>query len=203
VTVYHLGEQSDLQYLVLEFVEGWSLEKMLSSGIPQDRRSTVSILSQVACALDYAHGYGIVHRDVKPANILVRRDGTAKITDFGIARISSQTITKSGFSMGTPAYMAPEQIMSARVTGQADQFSLAVITYQMLSGRRPFIAETDPALIFEITSREPPPEPKSREHLLAQPPGVAMRGMCVPRPETRQDLGQLYLAIGKPPLEPS
>jgi serine/threonine-protein kinase len=81
---------------------------------------------------------------VKPANILVRRDGKVKLTDFGIARISSQTVTSTGFSMGTPAYMAPEQIMSARVSGQADQFSLAVVAYQMLSGRRPFIADTDP-----------------------------------------------------------
>jgi len=157
VTVYHLGEQSDLQYLVLELVEGWSLEKALSNGIPQDRRVAISILSQVARALDYAHGEGIVHRDVKPANILVRPDGKAKITDFGIARISSQTVTKTGFSMGTPAYMAPEQIMSARVSGQADQFSLAVIAYQMLSGRRPFIADTDPGLIFKIVSEEARP----------------------------------------------
>lgn len=157
VTVYHLGEQNDLQYLVLELVDGWSLEKALSNGIPQDRTLSASILSQVANALDYAHGKGIVHRDVKPANILVRRDGIVKLTDFGIARISSQTITKTGFSMGTPAYMAPEQIMSARVDGRADQFSLAVIAYQMLSGRRPFIADSDPGLIFRITSEEPQP----------------------------------------------
>jgi serine/threonine-protein kinase len=154
VTVHHLGEQGDLQYLVLELVDGWSLEKALSNGIPQDPRVSISILSQVADALDYAHGQGIVHRDVKPANILVRPDGKVKITDFGIARISSQTVTKTGFSMGTPAYMAPEQIMSARVSGQADQFSLAVIAYQMLSGRRPFSADTDPALIFKIVSEE-------------------------------------------------
>ena len=152
VTVYHLGEQGDLQYLVLELVNGWSLEKALSNGIPQDRGTSISVLSQVAGALDYAHGEGIVHRDVKPANILVSRDGKAKIADFGIARISSQTITKTGATMGTPAYMAPEQIMSARVNGLADQFSLAVIAYQMLSGRRPFIAETDPGLMFKIVS---------------------------------------------------
>jgi serine/threonine-protein kinase len=119
-----------------------------------------------------------VHRDVKPANILVRRDGTAKITDFGIARISSQTITKSGFSMGTPAYMAPEQIMSARVTGQADQFSLAVMAYQMLSGRRPFVAETDPALIFEITSREPQPLHELDRSFSARTSDVLKKGLA-------------------------
>jgi len=157
VTVYHLGEQSDVQYLVLELVDGWSLENALSNGIPQNRGVSISILSQVAGALDYAHCQGIVHRDVKPANILVRSDGTAKITDFGIARISSQTVTRTGFSMGTPAYMAPEQIMSARVSGRADQFSLAVVAYQMLSGRRPFIADSDPGLIFKIVSEEAQP----------------------------------------------
>ncbi|SPE39576.1 putative Calcium/calmodulin-dependent protein kinase [Candidatus Sulfopaludibacter sp. SbA3] len=155
VTVHQLGEQGDLQYLVLELVDGQSLEKTLADGQRQDRGIAVSILTQVAGALDYAHGEGIVHRDVKPANILVRADGKVKITDFGIARISSQTVTRSGLSMGTPAYMAPEQIMSARVNGQADQFSLAVIAYQMLSGRRPFIAETEPGLIFKIVSEEP------------------------------------------------
>lgn len=157
VTVYHLGEQSDLQYLALELVEGWSLEKALSNGIPQDRRATVAILSQVAAALDYAHGEGIVHRDMKPANILVRPDGKVKLTDFGIARISSQTITQTGSSMGTPAYMAPEQIVSGRVDGRADQFFLAVIAYQMLCGRRPFVAENDPGLMFKIASEEAPP----------------------------------------------
>jgi TonB family protein len=154
VAVFHLGEQGDTQYLVLELVEGSSLEKTLAEGQPRDRKMSISMLSQVAGALDYAHGEGIVHRDVKPANILVSPDGKAKITDFGIARISSQTVTKTGFSMGTPAYMAPEQIMSARVNGQADQFSLAVIAYQMLAGRRPFIADTDPGLIFKIVSEE-------------------------------------------------
>ncbi len=138
VAVHHLGEQDDLQYIVLELVEGASLEKILSDGRPEERGSTVALLQQMADALDYAHSQGVVHRDVKPANILVRQDGRVKLTDFGIARISSQTVTKTGFTMGTPAYMAPEQILSARVGGRADQFSLAVIAYQMLSGQRPF-----------------------------------------------------------------
>lgn len=157
VTVHQLSEQADLQYLVLELVEGWSLEKALSDGTPLDRNRSISILSQVADALDYAHGEGVVHRDVKPANILIRPDGKVKITDFGIARISCQTVTRTGFTMGTPAYMAPEQIMSARVNGRADQFSLAAIAYQMLSGRRPFVAETDPGLILKIVSEEAQP----------------------------------------------
>jgi serine/threonine protein kinase len=111
----------------------------------------------MADALDYAHSEGIVHRDVKPANILVRPDGKAKITDFGIARIASQPVTRTGFTFGTPSYMSPEQIMTAKVSGKADQFSLGVIVYQMLSGKRPFAADTDTALMFQIREAQPPP----------------------------------------------
>jgi serine/threonine-protein kinase len=146
VTVYHLGEEGDLQYLVLELVNGTSLEKTLLSGQPQDPKTAVSILTQAADALDYAHGEGIVHRDVKPANILVCPDGKAKITDFGIARMASQTVTRTRFTFGTPVYMSPEQIMTATVSGKADQYSLGVIAYQMLSGRKLFAADTGPAL---------------------------------------------------------
>ena len=155
VTVYHLGEEGDLQYLVLELVNGTSLEKTLSDGQPQDPKTATSIIAQVADALDYAHSEGIVHRDVKPANILVRPDGKAKITDFGIARIESHTVTRTGFTFGTPAYMSPEQIMTAKVSGQADQYSLGVIAYQMLSGKKPFDADTGPSLMFQIMETQP------------------------------------------------
>ncbi len=129
---------------------------MLSNGQPLDQQTAVSILTQVADALDYAHSEGIVHRDVKPANILVRPDGKAKITDFGIARITSHTVTRTGFTLGTPAYMSPEQIMTAKVSGQADQYSLGVLAYQMLSGKTPFAAETGSALMLQILMEEAP-----------------------------------------------
>ncbi|HTS24246.1 MAG TPA: bifunctional serine/threonine-protein kinase/formylglycine-generating enzyme family protein [Bryobacteraceae bacterium] len=156
VTVFQLAEEGGAQYLVLELVSGPSLEKALAAGQPLDSRLAISILGQVADALDYAHGEGVVHRDVKPANILVRSDGRAKITDFGIARIASQSVTRTGFTFGTPAYMAPEQIESAKVTGLADQYSLAVIAYQMLSGKRPFVADTGPSLMYQILQAKPP-----------------------------------------------
>ena len=157
VTVYHLGEHDSLPYIVLELVKGPSLEESLGHNQPQDPKVTISVLSQVADALDYAHGEGIVHRDIKPANILVRLDGKVKITDFGIARIVSETITASGVSMGTPAYMAPEQIMSGKVSGASDQFSLGVIAYRMLSGEKPFKAGSLQALMMKIVSENPPP----------------------------------------------
>jgi serine/threonine-protein kinase len=155
VTVYQLAEEGGVQYLVTELVQGSSLEKTLSDGQPQDHRAAVCVLTQVADALDYAHAKGIVHRDVTPANILVRPDGVAKITDFGIARIASQRVTRTGVTFGTLKYMSPEQINTAQVSGQADQYSLGVIAYQMLSGKRPFSADRDIALMFQIMWEEP------------------------------------------------
>ena len=157
VTIYQLGDDGDTQYLVLELVNGCSLEKTLSDRKPQDPKMAVSIIAQVADALDYAHGEGIVHRDVKPANLMVRPDGRIKITDFGIARIVSQTVTKTGSFIGTVAYMSPEQIMSAKVDGKADQFSLGVIAYQMLGGGMPFTGDTIPALMHQIMNVAPWP----------------------------------------------
>ena len=157
VTIYQLGEDNGIHYLVLELVDGRSLAQMLSTRLPFPSDAALPILTQIADALDYAHSRGIVHRDVKPANILIGPDGRAKITDFGIARISSQTVTRTGATMGTPAYMAPEQLLSSKVDGRADQFSLAVIAYQMLSGHLPFVAETDPALMLKIVRDEAAP----------------------------------------------
>lgn len=157
VTVYQLGDHDDIVYVAMEFVEGRSLEKIMSAGVQLEPPRIISILRQIAAALDYAHAAGIVHRDIKPANILVRRDGSAKVSDFGIAKIASQKFTQTGMVLGTPAYMSPEQIMAAQVDGRADQFSLAVMAFQMLSGRQPFRAESSAGLLIQIVQNEPPP----------------------------------------------
>jgi len=157
VTIHDFGDDGGSQYLVMELVSGSSLDKMLADCRPQAPKTAFSIIAQVAEALDYAHGEGIVHRDVKPANILVRPDGKVKITDFGIARIASQTVTKTGSILGSPAYMSPDHIMSAnKLNGRADQFSLGVIAYQMLSGKMPFAADNGHALMFQIVSAPAP-----------------------------------------------
>jgi serine/threonine protein kinase len=155
VTVYQLGEHEETVYIVMEFVEGLSLDTILKSGPMRDVREATRLLGQIAEALDYAHSMGIVHRDIKPANILVRQNGKAKLTDFGIAKICSQNITQTGAAMGTPEYMAPEQIMGLHVDGRADQFSLAVMSFFMLSGRKPFEAATANALIVQIVQADP------------------------------------------------
>jgi len=157
VTVYQLGEHEDVVFVAMELVEGRSLDEILTSGAVFGTGVIFSILRQVAAALDHAHSLGIVHRDVKPANVLVRSDGGVKISDFGIAKIASQKFTQSGMVLGTPAYMAPEQIMAARIDGRADQFSLAVMAFLMLSGQPPFRAESSAGLLIQIVQTEPPP----------------------------------------------
>ncbi len=114
-------------------------------------------MRQTATALDYAHQKGIVHRDIKPANILIHERTHAKITDFGVAKIMSQQMTQSGVMMGTPNYMSPEQVQGHAVDGRADQFSLAVIAYEMLTGEKPFLADQLPALLFRIVREDPVP----------------------------------------------
>jgi RNA polymerase sigma factor (TIGR02999 family) len=154
VTFHEIGEERGFLYLVMEYVIGVSLETLLKDG-PIEPPAALSLLKQIAGALDYAHSKGVVHRDVKPANILIQSDGQAKLTDFGTAHIQSQTITKTGTTMGTPAYMAPEQILVSGVDGKTDQFSLASSAYETLAGRKPFEAPTHAALFHKIVNQEP------------------------------------------------
>ena len=157
VTIYDIAEQDGLAYIFMEFVNGPPFEKMLRVEQAPDKETLLSIFRQTAAALDYAHKKGIVHRDIKPANIMIHEDGTAKITDFGVAKIMSQQMTLSGTMMGTPSYMSPEQVQSTPITGRADQFSLAVIVYEALTGEKPFAAEYMPTLLYKIVREDPVP----------------------------------------------
>jgi serine/threonine-protein kinase len=158
VTVYDVGEEGDVTYIAMEFVNGSSLEKLLLAPQPPDSQRVLTILQQTAAALDFAHKKGIVHRDVKPANIMLDEDGTAKIADFGVAKIAqSQQMTQTGMVLGTPNYMSPEQVQGKPVDGHADQFSLGVAAYEMLTGEKPFAAETLTTVLYKIVSEDPLP----------------------------------------------
>jgi len=157
VTIYDISEENGLAYIYMEFVDGPPLEKILNSSEPLLPDGLLSILRQIALALDYAHKKGIVHRDIKPANILIHESTLAKITDFGVAKILSQQMTQSGVMMGTPNYMSPEQVQGHAVDGRADQFSLAVIAYEVLTGEKPFVADHLPSLLYRIVREEPVP----------------------------------------------
>lgn len=157
VTVYDVGEEQGLAWIAMEYVAGPTLEQVLSRPEALKPEVALRIWREMASALDYAHSKGIVHRDVKPANIMIHEDGTVKITDFGIARdVASHQVTHAGTVLGTPSYMSPEQVEGRPVDGRSDQFSLAVIAYEMLTGEKPFAAEPLPALLYKIAHEEPP-----------------------------------------------
>jgi eukaryotic-like serine/threonine-protein kinase len=156
VTIYDAGEEHDLCYIAMELLKGGDLVPFTKRGnlLPQDK--VVSIVARVAEALGYAHRQGVVHRDVKPANVMYYPDtDSVKVTDFGIARLTDSSKTKTGMVLGTPSYMSPEQLAGKRIEGRSDLFSLAVSLYQLLCGKLPFEGESMAQLMFKISS-EPP-----------------------------------------------
>ena len=158
VTIYDAGEEHDLCYIAMEFLKGKDLTPFTKQPnlLPPDK--VLSIVERVADALGYAHSMGIVHRDIKPANIMYEPESdTAKVTDFGIARITDSSKTKTGMVLGTPSYMSPEQLAGKRIDGRSDLFSLGVTLYQMLSGRLPFEGESMTQLMFAIANTAHPP----------------------------------------------
>jgi len=178
VTIYDMAEQGDVAYIAMEFVAGSTLEQILSSKEPLEPARLFSILRQTAAALDYAHRKGIVHRDIKPANIIVNDAGVAKIADFGIAKISTaDQLTQAGLIVGTPNYMAPEQVQGKPVDGYADQYSLAVMAYEMLTGDKPFIAEHLTTLIYQIVCEPPPPAQRLNPTLGPKVEAVLQKGL--------------------------
>ena len=138
VSIYDLGEDDGVWFIAMEFVQGRELKECFESNERFRMPDVVRIMSQILDALDYSHRQGVVHRDVKPANIFLLPDGSVKVADFGIAHIESSNLTQVGTVMGTPSYMSPEQIMGLPVDGRSDLFSAGVILYQFLTGERPF-----------------------------------------------------------------
>ena len=156
VTIYDVEQQGDLAYIAMEYVDGPTLDQVLSEPEPLDSTRMFSILGQTAVALDYAHSKGIVHRDIKPANIMLSEDGTSKIADFGIAKITAaENLTMTGSIVGTPHYMSPEQVQGQPVDGRSDMFSLAVIAYEMLTGEKPYTGEHLTTVVYKIVAEEP------------------------------------------------
>jgi eukaryotic-like serine/threonine-protein kinase len=158
VTVYQLGEEDENIFIVMEYVEGSSLDTLLVNKKGRDTAWALDILSQIAVALDYAHKGNVVHRDIKPANILVRSDGRVKIADFGIAKMTASSttgLTVVGVSVGSPAYMSPEQVQATQIDGRSDQFALGTIAFLMFTGRMPFRGDTAHSLMYQIVTGDP------------------------------------------------
>ncbi len=155
VTIYDVGSEGFLQYIAMEYLEGQTLEDMIKKKTKFNYKIIAQIITQICMALDYAHERGIVHRDIKPANIMVLKDYSVKVMDYGIARIDSNSMTKTGVAMGTPNYISPEQLRGLTIDRRADLFSLGVVMYEMLIGRRPFRGENITSLIYSILNNDP------------------------------------------------
>jgi len=157
VTVYDVGEENGIYYIAMKYVEGQPLHRLIPAGRPLGLEQTVSIVAQIASALDYAHQQGIIHRDIKPSNILVDAQGQAFLTDFGIAKAAEGTrITRTGMLMGTPEYMSPEQAQGQTLDWRTDIYSLGVVVYEMLTGQAPFTGDTA-RLLYSHAHVPPPP----------------------------------------------
>jgi serine/threonine-protein kinase len=157
ITIYDFGEADGFLYIAMEYVEGSDLSEVMERKDPLPITGKIDIIVDVLHALDYAHSRGVVHRDVKPANIRVSVDGRAKLMDFGIARLEKSDLTRSGVMIGTPDYMAPEQITSAEITPATDVFAMGVVLYEFLTGKRTFEGDTLHAVLYNVLHVQPPP----------------------------------------------
>jgi serine/threonine-protein kinase len=158
VTIFDLGKSEDVAYIAMEFLQGKELREILDDAEAMPVGRILDIVSQVALGLAYAHEHGIVHRDVKPSNIMVSSEGHVKITDFGIARMESASVrTQTGMVLGSPKYMSPEQVLGKLIDQRSDIFSLGVVLYEILAGRPPFSGENVNAIMYQILNNIPPP----------------------------------------------
>ena len=157
ITIFDFGEADGHLYIAMEYVEGSDLSEIMERADPLTLPAKLDIMIDVLHALQYAHARRVVHRDIKPANIRVGTDGRAKLMDFGIARLESSELTKTGMLIGTPNYMAPEQVNGGQVSPATDIFSLGAVLYEFLSGQKSFGGDTLHAVLYKVVAEQPPP----------------------------------------------
>ena len=189
VVIHDIGEQAGVYYIAMEYLEGGSLRDRLAQTAAQggaySPQEALSVLEQVGSALDYAHSRGLIHRDVKPANILFGADGRPRLTDFGIARAAdSARLTRTGVLLGTPEYMSPEQAQGESIDRRSDLYALGVVAYEMLTGRVPFQGNTPHATLHSVVYEAPPP-PRQVKPGLSPEVEAALLQALAKRPEAR------------------
>lgn len=178
VTIYDAGEDQELCYIAMEFLKGKDLQMFTKPDHLLPPKRAMSVVLRVAEALHYAHQHGVVHRDIKPANIMYEpTEDIVKVTDFGIARITDSSKTKTGMVLGTPSYMSPEQLYGMKVDGRSDLFALAVSLYQLLSGHLPFVGDSMGQLMFKIANEPTPDIRLVRPNVPAPLVAVIFKGM--------------------------
>ncbi len=184
VTVYELGHQDGVPYLVMEYLEGVSLEAIIGSGRPMPIAEKLGIILQVCNGLTYAHKQGLVHRDIKPANIMILGDGTAKIVDFGIALLGGSRLTRTGHVVGSLNYMSPEQLSgNVEVDVRTDVYSTGVVLFQMLTGVLPFDGGSTAATLRKIVQDPPPPLSKYLQECPDELEGIIEKALVKNREE--------------------
>lgn len=202
IAIYEYGEDEANAFIAMELVEGRSLREHLLAGWRPDLRTLPEVLEQMLEALDYSHARGVVHRDIKPGNILISQMGVAKISDFGIARIERSHLTQAGEVLGTPFYMSPEQFNGQPADERSDVYSAAVIVYEVLAGKRPF--EGQGGHLLKQILDDPPPAPTGfNPGLPAQIDAILAKALAK-RPEeryqsAREFLDALHLALPRKP----
>jgi len=203
IPVYAVQHTERLLYFVMKFVEGRSLDSIISELGPLPVPMIQAILGQVASAFGYAHRRGVVHRDIKPGNILIDNEGWVVVTDFGIAKVAqAPQLTSTGLSVGTPTYMSPEQVMGHPVTGASDQYSLGVVAYEMLTGKPPFEGTGTMSMMYAHVHYPPPPLEELRPDC---PQGLraAVTRMLAKDPADRwASIEDVIAVIGSPSLTP-
>ncbi|GAB3246610.1 serine/threonine-protein kinase [Chitinimonas naiadis] len=155
ITVYDCGDIDNHAFLAIEFVDGKTLQSLLAGGIKISPSKVVKLAGQLFGALAYAHEHDVVHRDIKPANLMLTPDGRLKITDFGIAQLPTSDLTRVGTVVGSPRYMAPEQIEGKKLDGRADIFAAGIVLYEVLTGKRPFDGEHVATIAYRILHEAP------------------------------------------------
>jgi eukaryotic-like serine/threonine-protein kinase len=194
VTIFDAGEEHDLAYIAMEFLKGKDLVDVCKDGALLPMPKVLSIVARVAEALAYAHKQNVVHRDIKPANIMYEFDSdTVKVTDFGIARITDSSKTKTGLVLGTPSFMSPEQIAGKKVDGRSDLYSLGVMLFQMLTGVLPFRGDSMAELMYKIANEEAPDIRIIRKDISERLANVVALSLSK-RPETRYQDGDQFAA---------
>ena len=199
IQIHGVRETSRLVYFVMKFIEGRSIDSILGERGALDLETTRLITQQAGSALSFAHHRGVVHRDVKPANIMIDENGWAVVTDFGIAKINdAQNLTATGTAIGTPHYMSPEQFHNKPVTGASDQYAMAIVAYEMLTGKKPFDGDT----VAEIITKHlfsPPPDIRQDRSDLPGSVANALTRMLAKEPADRfPDLDSAIAAFGPP-----
>jgi serine/threonine protein kinase len=196
IPVHDYGDENGVTYLVMRYLDSGTLKDVMAAG-RLTIADVVEIMTQVCAALDYAHRQGVIHRDVKPANVLIDREGAAYLSDFGIARVleGASNLTDTGGAVGTPAYMAPEQSMGGAIDARTDIYALGVILYEMLVGRPPYQADTPMAVVLAHI-HEPLPSPRVVNPALPEPfEKVILKALAKDPADRYQSAGEMATAL--------